>query len=142
MSRHEPMVVTIHTTEHGSSPEPAYDESWPERDRVRWLAGLVKARTGIEVTTSESDRSPFWNYQVGGWAGAGSFALLWDKFMGFIFGVEERDKQLRELAIDGIICNQGDCSWHEPYVEHLLRLAAGGAEPEQPAFGVATPLVP
>jgi hypothetical protein len=48
------MDVVIISDEHGDHPEPAYNSMWSRIDSLRWNAGIIKARTKIEVTFSDT----------------------------------------------------------------------------------------
>jgi hypothetical protein len=46
----EPMDVTMQRRgDGGENPNPRYDPQWSRIDAPRWRAGIVKARTGVEV---------------------------------------------------------------------------------------------
>lgn len=54
MTVYEPMDITIVHDDHGGSwPEPELDQTWSSIDKLRWNAGVVKARTGITISLND-----------------------------------------------------------------------------------------
>ena len=54
---YEPMQVRIvHTDDGGSYPEPPLVPEWPLIDRLRWLAGVIRAREGITIRFSDQHK--------------------------------------------------------------------------------------
>ena len=50
MTIFEPMDVTMQRRgDGGENPNPRYDPQWSRIDAPRWRAGIIKARTGVEV---------------------------------------------------------------------------------------------
>lgn len=44
-----PMTVKIERNDEGQRPSPRQDPKWSRIDVLRWKAGIIKARTGIDV---------------------------------------------------------------------------------------------
>ncbi|TDH56707.1 hypothetical protein E2F47_06140 [Mycobacterium eburneum] len=49
MTTWSPMDVEIINDDNGSHPEPGFDPQWSVMDRLRWHAGIIKARSGVTV---------------------------------------------------------------------------------------------
>ncbi|AEJ92290.1 hypothetical protein OPTIMUS_75 [Mycobacterium phage Optimus] len=56
-------------TEHGHTPEPEFDQTWPDLVKLRWSAALVRDQTGLSVTVHEA------NYSIGGVQQTGCYSV-------------------------------------------------------------------
>lgn len=55
MNVYPPMDVTIVESPDGSStPEPPLQSDWPDIDKLRWLAGVIRAREGITIVFNDA----------------------------------------------------------------------------------------
>lgn len=51
MTNYEPMEITIVTSDDGRStwPEPTCNSEWSRIEKLQWRAGVIKARSGVEI---------------------------------------------------------------------------------------------
>lgn len=93
MSIHEPMPVIVVEHDGGDAINPPLDAQWSELDQLRWLAGTVVARTGLD---SIRVTGPYhqgigvtYGVNVGQWSNSGRpFHDAWTLLIGIEQGAE------------------------------------------------------
>lgn len=94
-----PGVHYINEEDGGRTPEPPLDPSWPNIDKLRWLAALVAAETGLRIRFNDGAKSsgPGYEYAwpeligccIGGTSRSGTYDKLWRALGDVALGVRE-----------------------------------------------------
>lgn len=99
-----PNVWYIDHEDGGRTPEPPLDPSWPKIDKLRWLAALVTAETGLRIRFNDGAKSNgpgyelAWPELIGCWIGctsrSGTYEDLWRTLTDVGLGVREYRRML------------------------------------------------
>lgn len=117
MTFYEPLEVKIVSDEHSSWPEPALDSDAKFIDKLRWLAGCIKARTGITIKFSDGSTAsgPGYRYEwpelIGVHVEGSSTSQHADAIWNYLNGVESGAWAAKHPAFYGtcIACEKEHC---------------------------------
>ena len=93
----------------GRTPEPALDPSWSKIDKLRWLAALVAADTGLRIRFNDGAMcsGPEYEYawpeligcQIGCTSRSGTYEELWRALTDVELGVREYRRRKYEVDL-------------------------------------------